>query len=102
MATKPATAAAAATDLTTRVVAAATQGAVGAFVAASLSAVTEPVVNRVLVNRMTLSEAIGSLDPAQVAKFFNTTIATNFIKFPFFEITNVLMQGKDHRHYSIH
>jgi len=63
--------------------------------AASLSAVTEPIVNRILVNRMTVGEAIATLDPALVAKFFNTTIATNFIKFPFFEVTNVIMQGVD-------
>jgi len=52
-------------------------------------------VNRILVNRMTLGEALRTLDPNQVAAFFSTTVSTNFIKFPFFEVTNVIMQGQD-------
>mmetsp|Transcript_20346 Transcript_20346/g.33555 ORF Transcript_20346/g.33555 Transcript_20346/m.33555 type:complete len:293 (-) Transcript_20346:711-1589(-) len=74
-----------------RVVGAASQGAAGALVAACLSSVTEPIVNRVLVNRMSLTEAIAEVDLETVSKFFNTTITTNFIKFPFFEVVNMLL-----------
>lgn len=74
-----------------KVVGAASQGAVGAVVAASLSAVTEPIVNRVLVNRVPLVQAIKELDWNKVVSFYRTTLSTNFIKFPFFETTNLLM-----------
>merc|ERR1712150_57716 len=70
-------------------------GAVGAVVAANLSAVTEPIVNNVLVNRVPLSVAIKDLDFNKVKNYLKTTMATNFIKFPFFEATNVIMQGVD-------
>lgn len=76
-----------------RVVGAASQGAVGAVVAASLSAVTEPIVNSLLVNRVSVAQAIKNLDPDKVRSFLQTTLATNFIKFPFFEATNMIMQG---------
>jgi hypothetical protein len=82
-------------DFASRVIGAATQGAVGAVVAATLSAVTEPVVNRVLVNRMPLGQALKEMDPNKVFDFMKTTMATNFIKFPFFEATNVIMSGVD-------
>jgi len=62
-------------------------------VAAGLSAVTEPIVNSVLVKRVSLSEALEELDPDRVKRFLKTTLATNFIKFPFFEVTNIIMQG---------
>jgi len=71
-------------DLVGRVVGAASQGAVGAVVAANLSAVTEPVVNAMLVKRATLAEALKEVDAQRVAKYLKTTLATNFIKFPFF------------------
>lgn len=82
-------------DFVGRVVGAASQGAVGAVVAASLSAVTEPVVNSLLVKRVSLAEAVKELEPERIKKFLQTTLATNFIKFPFFEATNVIMQGVD-------
>jgi len=82
-------------DFVGRVVGAASQGAVGAFVAATLSAVTEPIVNNVLVNRVPLAQAIRELDGAKVKAFLQTTLSTNFIKFPFFEATNVIMSGVD-------
>eukprot|EP00421_Protoceratium_reticulatum_P060608 CAMPEP_0168492006 /NCGR_PEP_ID=MMETSP0228-20121227/69987_1 /TAXON_ID=133427 /ORGANISM="Protoceratium reticulatum, Strain CCCM 535 (=CCMP 1889)" /LENGTH=51 /DNA_ID=CAMNT_0008508757 /DNA_START=1 /DNA_END=152 /DNA_ORIENTATION=- len=44
-------------DFVGRVLGAASQGAVGAVVAASLSAVTEPVVNNILVNRVPVLQA---------------------------------------------
>ncbi|CAE7451551.1 rsmF, partial [Symbiodinium sp. CCMP2456] len=62
---------AASQDFMGRVIGAASQGAVGAVVAASLSAVTEPLVNNMLVNRATLGQAIKEL------------------------ATNIIMQGVD-------
>jgi len=82
-------------DFVGRVLGAVSQGAVGAVVAASLSAVTEPIVNALLVKRVSLAEALKELDPQKVQRFLQTTLATNFIKFPFFEATNVIMQGVD-------
>jgi len=82
-------------DFAGRVIGAASQGAVGALVAASLSAVTEPIVNSLLVKRSSVSEAVKELDPERVKNFLKTTLATNFIKFPFFEVTNIIMQGVD-------
>jgi len=82
-------------DFAGRVVGAASQGAVGAVVAAGLSAVTEPIVNNVLVNRVPLGQAVQELDLQKVKNFLKTTLSTNFIKFPFFEATNVIMSGVD-------
>ena len=82
-------------DFVGRVVGAASQGAVGAVVAATLSAVTEPIVNNVLVNRVPLGTAIAELDGEKIKNFFKTTMSTNFIKFPFFEATSVIMTGVD-------
>jgi hypothetical protein len=82
-------------DFMGRVLGAASQGAVGAVVAASLSAVTEPIVNSILVNRVPLATAVKQLDPVKIQRFLQTTMATNFIKFPFFEATNVIMSGVD-------
>jgi hypothetical protein len=76
-----------------KVLAAASQGAVGAFVGASLSAVTEPVVNKVLVERKPLGVALKEHDLEKIKKFFQTTIPTNFIKFPFFEVVNMIMNS---------
>jgi hypothetical protein len=75
----------------TKVIGAASQGAVGALVGATLSAVTEPVVNKVLVERKALTVAISEHTIQKIKSFFNTTIMTNFIKFPFFEIVNQIM-----------
>lgn len=77
----------------TKVVAAASQGAVGAVVGASLSAVTEPVVNKILVERKTLGQALQEHNSEKIAKFFATTISTNLIKFPFFETVNVIVNS---------
>mmetsp|Transcript_57268 Transcript_57268/g.177764 ORF Transcript_57268/g.177764 Transcript_57268/m.177764 type:complete len:282 (+) Transcript_57268:91-936(+) len=82
-------------DFAGRVIGAASQGAVGAVVAASLSAVTEPIVNNILVNRVPVLQAFKELDVKKVSSFLRTTMATNFIKFPFFEATNVIMAGVD-------
>ena len=63
-------------------------GAVASVIQAALSAVGEPIVNRVLVKRMKLMEAIKDVSPAMMLDFFKTTLATNFLKFPFFEAIN--------------
>lgn len=76
-----------------KVIGAASQGAVGAFVGASLSACTEPVVNEVLVKRKPVMVAISEHSLEKIQKFFSTTITTNFIKFPFFEVVNMIMNG---------
>lgn len=78
-------------DFVSKVVGAASQGAVGAVVGATLSAFTEPVVNRVLVKRIPLMQAINEIDMEKCQRFFGTTIGTNLIKFPFFEVTNMIM-----------
>lgn len=74
-----------------KVFSAASQGAVGAFVGATLSAVTEPVVNKVLVERKPVLQALQEHDFEKIMKFFSTTISTNFIKFPFFEVVNMIV-----------
>lgn len=74
-----------------RIVTGATQGAVGAVVAATLSAFTEPVVNRILVQRISVMQSIRELDLAKSRKFFQTTLPTNFLKFPLFEAVNCVM-----------
>ncbi|CAK0836969.1 unnamed protein product [Prorocentrum cordatum] len=63
-------------------------GAVASVIQAALSAVGEPIVNRVLVKRMKIMEAINDVSAAQMLNFFKTTLATNFLKFPFFEAIN--------------
>jgi hypothetical protein len=42
-------------------------------------------VNRVLVKRMSVKDAMAELTPAMIFSFFTTTISTNLIKFPLFE-----------------
>jgi len=74
-----------------KIVGAASQGAVGAMVGASLSAVTEPVVNKVLVERKPVNVALKEHTMDKIMRFFATTVPTNFIKFPFFEVVNVIM-----------
>jgi len=75
----------------TKVFAAAAQGATAAFIAAILSAVCEPVVNRLLVKRMTISQAMAEITFKLVSNFFLTTFPTNMLKFPIFEIINMAL-----------
>jgi hypothetical protein len=75
----------------TKVVGAAAQGAVAAAVAAVLSACTEPLVNRLLVKRMTFGAALGEITFDMIAKFFLTTFPTNMLKFPIFEVINMML-----------
>lgn len=78
-------------DMTARIIQGATQGAVGAVVAATLSAFTEPVVNRILVQRISVMDSIKQLDMAKSRKFFMTTLPTNFLKFPLFEAVRAVL-----------
>jgi hypothetical protein len=80
-------------EFTAKVIGAASQGAVGAFVGATLSAVTEPVVNEVLVKRKPVAVAISEHSWKKIQDFFRTTVSTNFIKFPFFEVVNMIMNS---------
>jgi hypothetical protein len=82
-------AAAAALDMAliySRCISAMGAGAVASVIQAALSAVGEPIVNRVLVRRMAVMDAIKDVSPAQMLNFFKTTLTTNFLKFPFFEV----------------
>merc|ERR1712050_322991 len=63
-------------------------GAVASVIQAALSAVGEPIVNRVLVKRMKIMEAVRDVSPMMMLNFFKTTLTTNFLKFPFFEAIN--------------
>lgn len=76
-----------------RSLAAASQGAAGAIIGALLSSVTDPVTNRILVKRATLSQALSELQLSYCIKYFQTVLPTNFIKFPLFEILNELLSG---------
>mmetsp|Transcript_105074 Transcript_105074/g.302087 ORF Transcript_105074/g.302087 Transcript_105074/m.302087 type:complete len:304 (-) Transcript_105074:332-1243(-) len=75
----------------TKVVGAAAQGATAATVAAILSAVTEPIVNRLLVKRMTFAQASAEITFSLVSNFFLTTFPTNMLKFPVFEVINMAL-----------
>jgi len=75
----------------TKVFAAAAQGATAAIVAAILSAVCEPLVNRLLVKRMTVAQAWQEITFKLVSNFFLTTFPTNMMKFPIFEIINMAL-----------
>lgn len=74
----------------TKVVGAAAQGAVAACVAAWLSAFTEPVLNRVLVERCTLWHAMQVVKVKDCLAFFLTTFSSNMLKFPVFEVINAM------------
>jgi len=79
----------------TKVVGAAAQGATAATVAAILSAVTEPIVNRLLVKRMTFAAAFNEISFSLVSNFFLTTFPTNMMKFPVFEVINMALSFTD-------
>lgn len=74
-----------------KVFSAALQGATAASVAALLSAAAEPIVNRLLVERMTVAQAMSEISCARVLKFFMTTLPTNLLKFPVFEVISMVM-----------
>jgi len=66
-------------------------GMVASVVSAALAAFTEPIMNRVLVKRMTVKQAISEMSPAMAIAFFRTTIATNLLKFPLFEAVSMFL-----------
>jgi len=88
----PKTARAAGVSIFTRVIHAMGAGAVASVIQAALSAVGEPIVNRVLVKRMAVMDAIRDVSPMMMLNFFKTTLTTNFLKFPFFEAINAFLQ----------
>jgi len=68
-------------------------GAVAAVVQAVLSSATEPVINRVLIKRMTVSEAFRDhLKDANLLQFFGASLSSNLLKKPTFELT-VMIAG---------
>merc|ERR1712129_149659 len=75
----------------TRVIHAMGAGAVASIIQAALSAVGEPIVNRVLVRRMRVMEAVRDVSPMMMLRFFKTTLTTNFLKFPLFEAINTFL-----------
>eukprot|EP00927_Polykrikos_kofoidii_P048466 TRINITY_DN42741_c0_g1_i1.p1 TRINITY_DN42741_c0_g1~~TRINITY_DN42741_c0_g1_i1.p1 ORF type:complete len:348 (-),score=33.77 TRINITY_DN42741_c0_g1_i1:56-1099(-) len=75
------------------ITAAATQGAVAAVLAAFLSAFTEPVVNRLLVDRCSLEEALHAVKLRDCLKFFLTTFPTNLLRIPVFEVINAVVSN---------
>jgi hypothetical protein len=75
----------------TRVIHAMGAGAVASVIQAALSAVGEPIVNRVLVRRMRVMDAVRDVSPMMMLRFFKTTLTTNFLKFPLFEAINTFL-----------
>ncbi|CAE7427321.1 unnamed protein product [Symbiodinium sp. KB8] len=65
-------------------------GAMGAVVAALLQAFSEPVLNRVAVKRLRVLDAIREVRLIDILRFFRTVLATNLLKFPFFEAVTAL------------
>merc|ERR1719230_1826611 len=51
----------------------------------------EPIVNRLLVKRMTFSQAYNEITFKLVSNFFLTTFPTNMLKFPVFEVINIML-----------
>ena len=60
---------------------------------AILGALTEPIVNRILVERITVQQALKDFDFQNAIKFFGTTLPTNLIKFPVYEAINTMLQN---------
>lgn len=79
-------------DFVSRVAASVSQGAVAAVVGAILGALMEPMVNRVLVERITIQQALKDFDIQKALKFFLTTLPTNMIKFPLYEAINTMLK----------
>lgn len=66
-------------------------GVIAALIAALLATFTEPVLNRIAAKRMTLREAMAEVRMVDMLRFFRTVLATNLLKFPFFEAVNTYM-----------
>eukprot|EP00930_Biecheleria_cincta_P049553 TRINITY_DN34752_c0_g1_i1.p1 TRINITY_DN34752_c0_g1~~TRINITY_DN34752_c0_g1_i1.p1 ORF type:complete len:447 (-),score=89.97 TRINITY_DN34752_c0_g1_i1:63-1277(-) len=74
-----------------KVLAAMSAGLVASVVSALLAAVTEPVMNRVLVKRMSVKDAMSEMSPKIILGFFTTTMSTNLLKFPLFEAVSMFL-----------
>eukprot|EP00931_Biecheleriopsis_adriatica_P117844 TRINITY_DN93323_c0_g1_i1.p1 TRINITY_DN93323_c0_g1~~TRINITY_DN93323_c0_g1_i1.p1 ORF type:complete len:320 (+),score=41.93 TRINITY_DN93323_c0_g1_i1:65-1024(+) len=72
---------------------AASAGAFAACVQAGLFAITEPVVNRVNVERLSLLRAVGAVTPRMMLKHFQTTLPTSLIKAPLYEALVTLVMA---------
>ena len=69
------------------------QGSVAAVVGAGLGAVAEPIVNTVLVKRVPVNVALKEFSPQRAWKmFYQATLPTNMIKFPFYEVINMMLK----------
>lgn len=80
------------TTFTDKVLASFNQGVVAAVIGAGLGAVTEPVVNKVLVERISVTQALQSFNWDKAFKmFYGATLPTNLIKFPFYEVINFML-----------
>ena len=76
-----------------RVLSSAAQGSVAAVVGAGLGAVAEPVVNTVLVKRVPVNVALKEFSKERAWKmFWQATLPTNMIKFPFYEVINMILK----------
>jgi hypothetical protein len=72
-----------ASTFTERVAGSVSQGLVAAVVGAGLGAVAEPIVNTVLVERISVQESLRAFDWGKAWHFFyGATLPTNLIKFP--------------------
>lgn len=60
-------------------------GLVAALLQAMVSAVVEPIGNRVLVLRVKVIQAIKESQPSAMLRFFKTTLVTNLLQLPLFE-----------------
>mmetsp|Transcript_55985 Transcript_55985/g.126310 ORF Transcript_55985/g.126310 Transcript_55985/m.126310 type:complete len:312 (-) Transcript_55985:238-1173(-) len=78
-------------DLVVKVAAAAAQGLVAAVVAAFMAAFEEPIMNRLLVERITLAQALRTVRLTDCLNFFLVTCPLNMLKFPFFEAVSAVL-----------
>ncbi len=77
-----------------RILSAYARGAVAAIVNAGMGSVTEPIVNTVLVKRVPVHVALQEFDVKRSWKmFYEATLPTNLIRFPFYEIVAALLRG---------
>jgi len=74
-----------------KVLGAMSAGLVASVVSAMLGACTEPIMNRVLVKRMSIKDAVAQMTPAMILSFFTTTMSTNLLKFPLFEAVSMFL-----------
>ena len=81
------------TNLGKRIVQGLELGIAGAIVAAALSAITEPIMNRVRVKRVGVRASVRQFELRKARSFFQTTLSTNLVKFPLYEAINAAMLG---------